>query len=155
MKGRLRAPFLFMLGLQMKAWTGLCLLLLFPAAQGREAVVAHRFMVSAAHPLAAQAGYEILKRGGSALDAAIAVQMVLGLVEPESSGIGGGAFLLHWSQAERRLRSYDGRETAAAAARRDRFAGMGFDEARTGGPAVGVPGVIRMLELSHQRHGRL
>ena len=123
--------------------------------QAREAVVAHKFIVAAAHPLAAQAGYDILKRGGSALDAAIAVQMVLGLVEPESSGIGGGAFLLHWSEAEHRLRSYDGRETAPAAARPDRFLHMGFEEARTGGRSVGVPGVIRMLELAHQRHGRL
>ena len=73
-------------------------------------------MVAAAHPLAVEAGYGVLKRGGSALDAAIAVQMVLGLVEPESSGIGGGAFLLHWSEKEKKLRSYDGRETAPAAA---------------------------------------
>ena len=62
--------------------------------------------------------YEVLRRGGSALDAAIAVQMVLGLVEPESSGIGGGAFLLYWSEGDKSLRSYDGRETAPAAARR-------------------------------------
>ena len=78
-------------------------------------------MVAAAHPLAAEAGYQVLKRGGSAVDAAIAVQMVLGLVEPESSGIGGGAFLLHWSEREKKLRSYDGRETAPAAARTDLF----------------------------------
>src|SRR5947207_9088927 len=90
-------------------------------ADAREPVTAREFMVSAAHPLAAEAGYDILARGGSAVDAAIAVQMVLGLVEPESSGIGGGAFLLHWSQGERKLRSYDGRETAPAAARTDRF----------------------------------
>ena len=128
-------------------------------AFAREASVAHEFMVAAAHPLATQAGYDILTRGGSAVDAAIAVQMVLGLVEPESSGIGGGAFLLHWSEKERRLRSYDGRETAPAAARRDRFMrngkSMGFIEAVVGGRSVGVPGVIRMLELAHGRHGRL
>ena len=85
--------------------------------EAREAVVAKSFMVAAAHPLAAEAGYQVLKRGGSALDAAVAVQMVLGLVEPQSSGIGGGAFLLHWSEKEKKLRSYDGRETAPAAAR--------------------------------------
>ena len=116
-------------------------------------------MVSTAHPLAAQAGYDVLARGGSAVDAAIAVQMVLGLVEPESSGIGGGAFLLHWSQREQKLRSYDGRETAPAAARPDRFMRdgrpMGFMEAVVGGRSVGVPGVLRMLELAHQKHGRL
>ena len=116
-------------------------------------------MVAAAHPLAAQAGYDVLARGGSAVDAAIAVQMVLGLVEPQSSGIGGGAFLLHWSQSEQRLRSYDGRESAPAAARPDRFMKgdrpMEFDEAAVGGRSVGVPGVLRMLELAHRRHGRL
>jgi gamma-glutamyltranspeptidase / glutathione hydrolase len=129
------------------------------SALGREAVVAREFMVAAAHPLAAQAGYDVLARGGSAVDAAIAVQMVLGLVEPESSGIGGGAFLLHWSQKERRLRSYDGRESAPAAARRDRFMRdgkpMAFIDAVVGGRSVGVPGVLRMLELAHRRHGRL
>lgn len=117
-------------------------------------------MVAAAHPLAVEAGYDVLARGGSAVDAAIAVQLVLGLVEPESSGIGGGAFLLHWSQREQRLRSYDGRETAPAAARRDRFLDpqgkpLAFQEAVVSGRSVGVPGVMRMLELAHRRHGRL
>lgn len=129
-------------------------------APARDAVVAKSFMVSAAHPLAVEAGYEVLKRGGSAVDAAVAVQVVLGLVEPQSSGIGGGAFLLHWSEAEKKLRSYDGRETAPAAARADRFLRpdgkpMDFFDAVVGGRSVGVPGVIRMLELAHQRHGRL
>ena len=125
-----------------------------------EAQTAKRYMVAAAHPLAAEAGAGVLKRGGSAVDAAVAVQMVLGLVEPESSGIGGGAFLLHWSQSERKLRTYDGRETAPAAAKPERFLNpdgkpMGFLEAAVGGRSVGVPGVLRMLELAHQRHGRL
>jgi len=121
---------------------------------------AQRFMVAAAHPLAAQAGFSVLKRGGSAVDAAIAAQAVLGLVEPQSSGIGGGAFLLHWSERERSLRSYDGRETAPSAARADRFlqedgSPLGFVEAVVGGRSVGVPGVLRMLELAHRRHGSL
>src|SRR5512147_658230 len=93
-------------------------------AAGREerpAFVAPKTMVAAANPHAVDAGLEMLRAGGSAVDAAIAVQMVLGLVEPQSSGIGGGAFLLHWSQDAKRLRSYDGRETAPAAARADRF----------------------------------
>ena len=132
----------------------------FGFALAREPVAAREFMVSAAHPLAARAGYDILARGGSAVDAAIAVQLVLGLVEPESSGIGGGAFLLHWSEREKKLRSYDGRETAPAAARADRFLAadgkpMPFMRAVVGGRSVGVPGVFRMLELAHQRHGRL
>ena len=116
---------------------------------------ATRFIVAAAHPLAVDAGHSVLARGGSALDAAIAVQMVLGLVEPESSGIGGGAFLLYWTQKEAALRSYDGRETAPAAARPDRFLNMSFMEAAVGGRSVGVPGVLRMLELAHRRHGKL
>jgi gamma-glutamyltranspeptidase / glutathione hydrolase len=129
-------------------------------AEAREALVAREFMVAAAHPLAAQAGTDILARGGSALDAAIAVQLVLGLVEPESSGIGGGAFLLYWSQREHRLTSYDGRETAPAAARPGRFldargAPLAFRDAVVSGRSVGVPGVLRMLELAHGVHGRL
>jgi gamma-glutamyltranspeptidase/glutathione hydrolase len=117
-------------------------------------------MVAAANPLAADAGYGVLKRGGSAVDAAIAVQMVLGLVEPESSGIGGGAFLLHWNQKDKKLRSYDGRETAPAAIRPELFLDnhnkpLPFQEAVESGRSVGVPGVLRMLELAHKRHGKL
>ena len=133
--------------------------IVFRFAEAREAVVAKRFMVAAAHPLAAEAGAEVLKRGGSAMDAAVAVQMMLGLVEPESSGIGGGAFLLYWSETEKKLRTYDGRETAPAVATPDRFLKdgkpMAFMEAAVGGRSVGVPGVLRMLELAHGRHGRL
>jgi len=130
---------------------------------GREAkapVVAHRQLVVAANPLAADAGLAVLREGGSAVDAAIAVQLVLGLVEPQSSGIGGGGFLLHWSARERRVRSYDGRETAPVAARADRFLDANglprqFMDVVATGPAVGVPGVLRLLELAHARHGRL
>jgi gamma-glutamyltranspeptidase/glutathione hydrolase len=137
-------------------------LLVFVAscAQFRGEESGTQFVVAAAHPLAVDAGYEVLSRGGSALDAAVAVQMVLGLVEPESSGIGGGAFLLYWSERDKTLRTYDGRETAPAAARPDRFLGkdgkpIPFVEAVVGGRSVGVPGVVRMLELAHARHGRL
>jgi gamma-glutamyltranspeptidase/glutathione hydrolase len=130
------------------------------AAEPQPAASAKRFMVAAAHPLAVEAGVEALRAGGSALDAAITVQLVLGLVEPQSSGIGGGAFLLHWSQSEQRVRSYDGRETAPAAARPDRFLGaagkpLAFMDAAASGKSVGVPGVLRMLELAHRRHGRI
>ncbi len=82
---------------------------------------ATKHMVSAANPLAVEAGLGILRNGGSAVDAAIAVQLVLNLVEPQSSGIGGGAFLLHWNAAKQQLKTYDGRETAPAAAQPDRF----------------------------------
>ncbi len=117
-------------------------------------------MVVAAHPLAAQAGAEILERGGSAVDAAIAVQMVLTLVEPQSSGIGGGGFMLVWDAERRRLAGYDGRETAPAAARPDRFlqddgTPLPFMTAVTSGKSIGVPGILRMLALAHERHGRL
>ena len=143
----------------MRVIVAIAALVLAFAVEARDAVMAKRFLVAAAHPLAAEAGAEVLKRGGSAVDAAIAVQAMLGLVEPESSGIGGGAFLLHWSAAEQRLRSYDGRETAPAAAKPDRFMKDGkplaFLDAAVGGQSVGVPGVLRMLELAHQRHGRL
>jgi gamma-glutamyltranspeptidase/glutathione hydrolase len=126
----------------------------------KEPAVGSRFMVAAAHPLAVDAGYAILKRGGTAADAAVAMQLVLGLVEPQSSGIGGGGFILHYSVADRRVRAYDGRETAPASARPERFIGLfgrpqGFMEAVLSGRAVGVPGTIAALELVHRNHGRV
>ena len=129
------------------------------AAEGAS-VFATRHMVSAANPFAARAGLEILRRGGSAVDAAIAVQMVLNVGEPQSSGIGGGAFLLHFDAATRKVMSYDGRETAPAAATPALFltksgAPLGFFDALVGGRAVGVPGVVRMLALAHEKHGVL
>ena len=84
--------------------------------QDKTSVVAERFMVAAANPHAVRAGYDVLKRGGTAADAAVAVQIVLNLVEPQSSGIGGGAFLLYWDAATKTLHTIDGRETAPAAA---------------------------------------
>lgn len=118
----------------------------------------HAFAVAAANPLATDAGYQVLKAGGSAVDAAIAVQMVLTLVEPQSSGIGGGAFLLHHDG--RKVQAYDGRETAPAAADQRLFlredgTPMAFYEAAAGGRAVGVPGAVRMLEMAHREHGKL
>jgi gamma-glutamyltranspeptidase/glutathione hydrolase len=120
---------------------------------------AQRQMVAAAHPLAAEAGLSILRQGGTAADAAVAVQAVLGLVEPQSSGLGGGAFLLHRS-ADGRLRSWDGRETAPAAATPDLFLGadgrpLPFYDAVVGGRAVGVPGAVALLWQVHRAHGRL
>ena len=117
-----------------------------------------RFSVAAANPLATDAGYQILKAGGSAVDAAIAVQMVLGLVEPQSSGIAGGAFLLHFNGKE--VEAFDGRETAPAAATEKLFLGadgepLAFHDAVVGGRSVGVPGVVRMLEMVHRQHGKL
>ncbi|MEY4733600.1 MAG: Gamma-glutamyltranspeptidase precursor [Pseudomonadota bacterium] len=117
-----------------------------------------RQAVAAANPLATDAGLQILRAGGSALDAAIAVQMVLGLVEPQSSGIAGGAFLLHFDG--QKVTAHDGRETAPAAAKADMFTGadgkpLPFDEAVLSGSSVGVPGAVRMLEAAHRQHGQL
>ena len=130
-----------------------------PIVAPQAPVVARRHMVAAAHPLAAEAGREILRRGGSAVDTAIAVQMVLTLVEPQSSGIGGGALMLAWDSGTRGIIAWDGRETAPAAATPDLFlrdgAPMAFHEAAVGGRAVGVPGVVAMLEAAHRAHGRL
>lgn len=124
----------------------------------KQALVAKSFMVAAANPLATHAGYTILKAGGSAVDAAIAVQMVLTLVEPQSSGIGGGAFMLHFDGQA--VTAFDGRETAPAAVDAHLFEDakgkpLPFFEAIVGGRAVGVPGVVRMLELAHRQHGKL
>ena len=117
-----------------------------------------KFSVAAANPLATYAGYQILKTGGSAVDAAIAVQMVLGLVEPQSSGIAGGAFLLHFNGRE--VEAFDGRETAPAAATENLLLGangkpLAFYDAVVGGRSVGTPGVVRMLEMAHRQHGKL
>ncbi len=123
-------------------------------------VRAGRHMIAAANPLAAQAGLEMLRAGGSAVDAAIAAQIVLNLVEPQSSGLGGGGFLMHFDAKTADIAAYDGRETAPAAARPDMFlrddgTPMKFYEAVVGGLAVGVPGLLRMLETAHREHGRL
>lgn len=120
--------------------------------------VLQRGGVAAANPLAVDAGVEMLRAGGNALDAAIAVQMVLTLVEPQSSGIGGGAFLLHWDG--QRLRAFDGRETAPAAADESLFLQpdgkpLPFMKAVVGGRSVGTPGLLRMLAQAHAAEGRL
>jgi gamma-glutamyltranspeptidase/glutathione hydrolase len=119
---------------------------------------ASNYMMVAAHPVASQVGARVLDDGGSAVDALIAAQMVLNLVEPQSSGIGGGGFLLVWDPETEALTSYDGRETAPAEGTsdytRDEDGGFRpFHDALTGGASVGVPGLLRMLELAHQDHG--
>ncbi len=116
------------------------------------------FAVAAANPLATDAGYQILKAGGSAVDAAVAVQMVLTLVEPQSSGIGGGAFLLHWDGGA--ITAYNGRETAPAGAGPALFLDEGrepipFADAVRSGLSVGVPGTLAMLKTAHEKHGTL
>lgn len=119
-----------------------------------------RWFIAAANPYAAEAGAEILRRGGSAVDAATATQAVLGLVEPQSSGLGGGAFMLHYDPETDTLETYSGREWAPASATPDRFLTesgepMNFYDAVAGGLSVGVPGAVRMLEMAHRDHGAL
>jgi gamma-glutamyltranspeptidase/glutathione hydrolase len=130
------------------------------AAAGKDVVTAERMMAVTANPHASEAALAMLERGGSAVDAMVAAQLVLNLVEPQSSGIGGGAFLLHWDARARKLTSIDGRETAPAAAGPDLFlradgTPMTFAEAVPGGLSVGVPGTLALLELAHRLHGRL
>ena len=130
------------------------------AAGAAEPVRAAQHVVAAANPHAARAGRAILRAGGSAIDAAIAMQMVLNVVEPQSSGIGGGAFLLYYDKARGQVHAYDGRETAPRAATADLFLEstgqrMKFYAAVVGGRSVGVPGLLAMLELAHAAHGKL
>jgi gamma-glutamyltranspeptidase/glutathione hydrolase len=133
-----------------------------PAAAPREAsapVIAPHAMVSAANPLAANAGLAVLRAGGSAIDAAVAVQAVLGLVEPQSSGLGGGAFMTYYDARTRKVTAYDGREVAPMGARPDMFLGpdgkpLPFGQAILSGRSAGVPGAVAMLYLAHKEHGR-
>ncbi len=123
-------------------------------------VIAQKHMVVAANPYAAEAGRAILRQGGSAADAAIATQLVLNLVEPQSSGIGGGAFILLWDAKQHSIETIDGRETAPATAKPERFLGadgkpLEFDTAVNSGLSTGVPGVVSALALAHKQHGNL
>jgi gamma-glutamyltranspeptidase/glutathione hydrolase len=149
------------------------LLLSFPAQAGgpdsitlpsvasdKAVTTAVKMMVSAANPHAAKAGLEILKAGGSAVDAALAIQLMLTLVEPQSSGIGGGGFLMYYDAATKTVSAYDGRETAPAAATPALFLDENgepqkFFDAVMGGKSVGVPGILRLFELAHAVHGKL
>ena len=135
-------------------------LLLVAACGTPAAQAAPQSMVAAAHPLAVEAGLEVLRRGGTAVDAAIAVQMLLGVVEPHASGIGGGGFLLHYDGSSHAITVYDGRETAPAGASPTMFLSpdgkpLGYREAVASGISVGVPGVLAMLELAHKEKGKL
>ncbi len=128
--------------------------------KAKSVAFAKQYMVAAAHPLATEAGLEILARGGSAIDATIAVQLVLNLVEPQSSGIGGGAFMLHFDAAKKATVAYDGRETAPMLSTPKLFLGedgkpIRFADAVRSGKSVGVPGVLRALEAAHAAYGKL
>ncbi|HQN49785.1 MAG TPA: gamma-glutamyltransferase, partial [Phenylobacterium sp.] len=130
------------------------------AADAKTPPVQGKGMVAAANPLAVEAGLNVLRKGGSAVDAAVAVQAVLGLVEPQSSGIGGGSFMTYYDAKTRKVTAYNGRETAPKAAGPDLFLGadgkpMPFMQAVTSGRATGVPGAVVMLHLAQGQHGKL
>ena len=138
----------------------LALALLLPIVGGQGGARAEpQQMVAAAHPLAVEAGLDVLRRGGSAVDAAVAVQMMLGVVEPHSSGIGGGGFLLYYDAGTRGIAVYDGREAAPAGATPTMFLHDGrplpFLDAVASGLSVGVPGAVALLEMAHREHGKL
>ncbi|MDR3506261.1 MAG: gamma-glutamyltransferase, partial [Caulobacteraceae bacterium] len=121
---------------------------------------ARHAMVAAANPLAVEAGVKVLKAGGSAIDAAVAVQAVLGLVEPQSSGLGGGAFMVYYDAKAHTVTAYDGREIAPAGVGPDLFLDangrpLAFFTAVQSGRSTGVPGAIAMLSLAHRDHGKL
>jgi gamma-glutamyltranspeptidase / glutathione hydrolase len=129
---------------------------------GKTVVETRSYMVVTANPLASKAGCEVLKAGGTAVDAAVAAQMVLGLVEPQSSGLGGGAFMLHYDAERKAVVSYDGRETAPAAATENDLRWVSDDQrtaplptARASGRSIGTPGAVRMLALAHADHGKM
>lgn len=126
----------------------------------KQLVKAKDWMVTAANPEATQVGAEVLARGGNAVDAMVAVQLMLGLVEPQSSGIGGGSFLVYWDANKQRLTTYDGRETAPSAANGDLFLDekgkpLKFYDAVVGGRSVGTPGTVKLLWDVHQKYGAL
>ena len=119
-----------------------------------------RVMVSAANPLAVEAGVKVLRAGGLAIDAAVAVQAILGLVEPQSSGVGGGAFMVLYDGKTHKLSAYDGREFAPAGAGPNMFLGadgrpLPFGQAVVSGRASGAPGAIAMLYMAQREHGKL
>lgn len=128
-------------------------------SQQKSAFKAKEFMVVAANPYASWAGNNVLVNGGSAIDAAVAVQAMLTLVEPQSSGIGGGGFILYWDNKAKKLHTFDGRETAPAEVEMDLFMQDGkpikWIDAVVGGRSVGVPGILKALDLAHKEFGNL
>ena len=138
-------------------WAALALLSTTPAVHAQalaDAIVTQREMIVTANPLASAAGARILQNGGTAADAMVAAQAVLGLVEPQSSGLGGGAFVVYYDAATGTTTTFDAREKAPAAATEDRFSGMSFTTAWQSGLSVGVPGTPRVMEVVHQRFGK-
>jgi gamma-glutamyltranspeptidase/glutathione hydrolase len=152
-------PLRLLLTLLACAWLPACATIPAPQPKVEQTVAAEPFVI-AANPLAAQAGLNVLKRGGSAVDAAIAVQAMLSLVEPQSSGVGGGAFMTYYDGRSGKVSVLDGREVAPAQAVSTMFlrsdgTPLSFDEAVLSGRATGVPGAVRMLAVAHGERGKL
>ena len=152
-------PLRLLLTLLACAWLSACATIPAPQPKVEQTVAAEPFVI-AANPLAAQAGLNVLKRGGSAVDAAIAVQAMLSLVEPQSSGVGGGAFMTYYDGRSGKVSVLDGREVAPAQAVSTMFlrsdgTPLSFDEAVLSGRATGVPGAVRMLAVAHEERGKL
>jgi len=152
-------PLRLLLTLLACAWLPACATIPAPQTKAEQPVAAEPFVI-AANPLAAQAGLNVLKRGGSAVDAAIAVQAMLSLVEPQSSGVGGGAFMTYYDGHTGKVSVLDGREAAPAQAVSTMFlradgTPLSFDEAVLSGRATGVPGAVRMLAVAHEERGKL
>lgn len=131
-----------------------------PAAKPAAVSPVGKGMVAAANPLAVEAGLRVLRDGGSAVDAAVAIQAVLGLVEPQSSGLGGGAFMVFYDAKTGKVTAYDGRETAPAGAGPDLFMGadgkpLSFVQAVLSGRSSGVPGAVAMLSMAQKEHGKV
>ena len=132
----------------------------FTSTPDRRPVIAKRHMVASANPIASQVGRDILRKGGNAMDAAVAMQMMLTLVEPQSSGIGGGGFLMYYDAKTGGIEAYEGRETAPRAVTENLFmtadgTAMARDRYRVGGISVAVPGTVKLLALAHRRHGKI
>ncbi|WP_435234982.1 gamma-glutamyltransferase [Psychromonas sp. PT13] len=128
------------------------------AVTQKESVIAKDYMVAAANPLAVKAGYEVLKNGGNAADALVAVQTVLGLVEPQSSGLGGGGFLVYYDAKNKKITTFDARETAPFATTPELFQDengkpLKFYDAVVGGRSVGTPGTVKLLSTMHEKYG--
>ncbi|MCG9575161.1 gamma-glutamyltransferase [Vibrio tubiashii] len=128
--------------------------------ENKQLVTAKEWMVTAANPIATQAGADILAKGGNAIDAMVTTQLMLGLVEPQSSGIGGGAFLVYWDAKNQQLTTYDGRETAPLDAtprlfQDDNGEPLKFYDAVVGGRSVGTPGTVKLMWDTHQKYGKL
>ena len=137
------------------------LFFVFSSSSFAENITPSKGIITTSNPHASRAALEIIEKGGNSIDAAVAVQLVLTLTEPQATGIGGGAFMLYWDKKSSKLFSIDGREKAPSRVREDLFLDSKgnkkrfYPDAVVGSQSIGVPGVIRLLEESHKKFGKL